>query len=102
LDSSDIDQKVRANIANKGKGPAGDAGLRLRRELAMQGKKLPLLGNDDDSANFQYVKHFLMEDFKVFGQQFGLEYAEAFRYVGPEPSFEGRIRKYANAHAVPL
>ncbi len=100
--SSYIDQKVRANIANKGKGPAGDAGLRLRRELAKQGKKLPLLGDDDDTANFQYVKHFLMEDFRVFGKQFGLEYAEAFRYVGPEPSFEGQIRKYADAHAVPL
>jgi len=100
--SSYIDQKVRANIANKGKGPAGDAGLRLRRELAMQGKRLPMLGNDDDTANFQYVKNFVMDDFRVFGHQFGLGYAEAFRYVGPEPSFQGRIRKYADANAVPL
>jgi hypothetical protein len=93
---------VRANIANKGKGPAGDAGSRLRRELARQGKKLPLLGESDDSANFQYVKNFLMEDFRVFGRQFGLEYAEAFRYIGPEPSFQDGIRKYVAAHAVPL
>ena len=100
--SSYIDQNVRANIANKGKGPAGDAGSRLRRELAGQGKKLPLLGDNDDTANFQFVKNFLMEDFRVFGRQFGLEYAEAFRYIGPEPNFQEGIRKYAAAHAVPL
>src|SRR3954468_17236541 len=61
--SSYIDTKVRVNMANQGKGPAGNAGIRLREYLRSQGKKLPLLGNDDDTARFQYVKHFLMEDF---------------------------------------
>ncbi|MBI3697216.1 MAG: PIG-L family deacetylase, partial [Acidobacteria bacterium] len=100
--SSYIDHKVRANIANKGKGPAGDAGLRLRQELAKQGKKLPLLGNDDDTANFQYVKHFLMDDFRTLGKQFGVEYAEVFRYIGPEPDYRQTIRKYVDEHAVAL
>ena len=48
--SAYIDQKVRGNVANKGKGPAGTAGSRLRLELAREGKKLPLLGDDDDTA----------------------------------------------------
>src|SRR6266581_5747938 len=61
--NSYIDHKVRTNVANTGKGPAGTAGSRLRQELARQGKKLPLLGNDDETANFAYVKHFLMDDF---------------------------------------
>ncbi|HYM10726.1 MAG TPA: PIG-L family deacetylase [Bryobacterales bacterium] len=100
--SSYIDHKVRANIANKGKGPAGDSGKRLRQELARQGKKLPLLGNDDDAANFQYVKHFLMEDFHTLGQQFGVEYAEVFRYIGPEPDHRPTVRKYVDDNAVPL
>src|SRR5215831_16277518 len=43
--SSYIDHKVRANVANKGKGPAGDNGARLRQTLAAQGRKLPLLGD---------------------------------------------------------
>jgi LmbE family N-acetylglucosaminyl deacetylase len=97
-----IDQKVRANVANKGKGPAGTAGARLRRDLAKQGKKLPLLGGDDDSANFAYVKHFLMDDFRILGGLFGLEYAEAFRYIGPEPNYAESVRRYAGEHAVPL
>ena len=50
--SSYLDQKVRANVANNGKGPAGDNGARLRKTLAAQGRKLPLLGDDDDTANF--------------------------------------------------
>ena len=65
--SSYIDHKVRANVANKGKGPAGDNGARLRQALAKQGKRLPLLGDDDDTANFQYVKHFIMDDFRALG-----------------------------------
>src|SRR3954451_1482985 len=99
--SSYIDTKVRVNMANKGKGPAGSAGSRLRQELLKQGKKLPLLGDDDETANFQYVKFFLMEDSRLYGQQFGCEYVEAFRYIGAEPNYLDNIRKYAAEHAVP-
>jgi len=97
-----IDHKVRGNVANKGKGPAGEAGSRLRRELSRQGKKLPLLGGDDNTANFQYVKHFLMDDWKLLGERFGLGYAEAFRYIGPPPDYGANIRKYVDQHAVSL
>jgi len=100
--SSYIDHKVRANVANKGKGPAGDSGMRLRQELARRGKKLPLLGDDDDTANLQYVKHFLMEDFRTLGQQFGLEYAETFHYIGRDPDFRPKIRRYVDEHEVSL
>ena len=100
--SSYIDPKVRANVANKGKGPAGVAGANLRRELARQGKRLPLLGNDDETANLAYVKNFLMDDFRLLGEQFGLGYAEAFRYIGPEPAYAATIREYVNRNAVPL
>lgn len=100
--SSYIDTKVRSNVANKGKGPAGEAGSRMRQELARRGRKLPLLGNDDETANFAYVKHFLMDDFRLLGEQFGLKYAEAFRYIGPEPDYRANIRKYAEENSVPL
>ena len=100
--SSHIDNKVRVNVANKGKGPAGSGGVRLREYLRQHGKRLPLLGADDDTANFQYVKHFLMEDFHWLGQQFGVEYAEAFRYIGPEPRYEDRIREAAMEQGVAL
>jgi LmbE family N-acetylglucosaminyl deacetylase len=100
--SSYIDPKVRANIANKGKGPAGTSGARLRQELAKEKMRLPMLGNDDETANFAYVKQFLMDDFRLLGGKFGLGYAEAFRYIGPEPSYAANILEYAKKNAVPL
>jgi LmbE family N-acetylglucosaminyl deacetylase len=100
--SSYIDVKTRVNVANQGKGPAGGAGIRLREYLRRQGKKLPLLGGDDQTASFQYVKHFLLEDFHLLGQQFGVQYAEAFRYIGPDSPYEERIRQAAIAEAVAI
>jgi LmbE family N-acetylglucosaminyl deacetylase len=100
--SSYIDQKSRGNVANRGKGPAGGSGSLLRQELARQGKRLPLLGNDDETADVEYVKHFLMEDWKLLGKRFGLEYAEAFRYIGPPADYNTNIRRYVNQHAVAL
>ena len=100
--SSYIDTKTRVNVANQGKGPAGNAGIRLREYLRAQGKELPLLGDDDETARFQYVKHFLMEDFRLLGQQFGLGYAEGFRYIGPEPQYEDRIRRASLEQAVAI
>jgi len=95
-----IDHKVRGNVANRGKGPAGAAGSRLRQELARQGKRLPLLGDDDVTADFQYVKHFLMEDWRLLGRRFGLQYAEAFRYIGPDADYSANIRRYVDQNAV--
>jgi LmbE family N-acetylglucosaminyl deacetylase len=100
--SSYIDHKVRGNVANKGKGPAGEAGSRLRQELAREGRKLPLLGDTDATANFQYVKQFLMDDWRLLGERFGVQYAEAFRYIGPTPNYRDNIRKYVDQHAVRL
>lgn len=100
--SSYIDHKTRGNVANRGKGPAGGAGSRLRAELAKQGKKLPLLGSDDDTADFQYVKHLLMDDWRVLGEHFGLGYAEAFRYIGPPSDYRNNLSEYVDRNAVPL
>jgi LmbE family N-acetylglucosaminyl deacetylase len=100
--SSHIDQKVRGNVANRGKGPAGSAGSRLRTQLARERKKLPLLGDTDDAADFNYVKHFLMEDWRLLGERFGCRYAEAFRYIGAEQSHQSRIREFVDRNAVAL
>jgi LmbE family N-acetylglucosaminyl deacetylase len=100
--SSYIDHKVRSNVANRGKGPAGGAGSRLRSQLAREGKRLPLLGDTDQTADFGYVKQFIMEDWRRMGAMFGVEYAEAFRYIGPEPRYQDNIMKYVNDHATSL
>jgi LmbE family N-acetylglucosaminyl deacetylase len=96
--SSTIDAKVRANLVNKTQGPAGDNGARLRHSLAAQGKKLPILGDDDETANFEYVKQIMLNRDHELGRKYGLEYAEAFHYIGPE---EDAVGKYVKEHATP-
>src|SRR5881394_3811315 len=46
-----VDQMIDCNRANKAKGPAGNHGSRLRADLARKGQMLPLLGNDDVTAD---------------------------------------------------
>jgi LmbE family N-acetylglucosaminyl deacetylase len=100
--SSYIDTKVLGNVANKGKGPAGENGSRLRKQLAQEGRKVPLLGDDDDTANAAYIKHFLMDDFRLLGERFGLGYAEAFRYIGPDSNYREKVREYVDKNAIKL
>ena len=100
--SSHVDVMVRSNMANKTQGPAGRAGVALRDRLVKEGKKLPMLGDSDDTANFQYVKQFLLEDERALGKKYGVEYAEAFHYIGPGASYAPTMDDYIKKNAVPL
>ncbi len=97
--SSYIDGKVNVNRANVTQGPAGENGARLRRRLAAQGKRLPVLGNDDETANRQYIKQFVLRENRTLGQSHGVEYAEQFHYIGPS---DRHVDDYVERHAVPL
>ena len=81
-------------IGPTAKGPAGNHGSRLRGELAKRGQKLPLLGDDDVTADRNYIKEFVLARSRTLGQKYGVEYAEAFHYVGgrPPPSL-GRLHQ---------
>jgi LmbE family N-acetylglucosaminyl deacetylase len=100
VDISDfMDQKVVVNIANVTQGPSGNTGSLLRKRLAAQGKRLPLLGNDDDTANKQYTKQFALSRDRAHGQAHGLAYAEPYHYIGPD---ESDVELYISRNAVPL
>jgi LmbE family N-acetylglucosaminyl deacetylase len=94
-----IDKKVESNIVCKTQGPGGDNGARLRKRLAEEGKKLPILGDDDQTANFNYVKEFLLEQDRINGKKYGLDWAECFHYIGPTPS---KLDEYIQKNAVSL
>jgi LmbE family N-acetylglucosaminyl deacetylase len=97
--SAYIDQKVYANMANITQGPAGDNGAQLRKKLAAQGRRLPILGNDDETANRHYTKEFALARDRVRGRAYGLEYAEYFHYV---PADESDLEAYIQKNAIPL
>jgi LmbE family N-acetylglucosaminyl deacetylase len=104
--SDTLEQKIDANLANITQGPAGENGSLLRRQLEKEGKYLPLLGNTDQEANRNYIRHFVLDkdskylrgvpSDKEIGKTYNLEWAEAFHYIGPEPSV---MAKYIEEHA---
>jgi LmbE family N-acetylglucosaminyl deacetylase len=94
-----FDQKVAVNVANVTQGPAGENGSALRKRLADQKLKLPILGDDDATANRQYIKHIVLREDAELGRRYGLSYAEPFHYIGPKPSM---LDDYIKQHAVPL
>jgi hypothetical protein len=96
--SSYVDKKSVVNRANVTQGPAGDTGARLRQRLAAEGKRLPLLGNDDETANLNYIKEFVFDRDREWGQRYGVAYAEPFHYIGP---VEDKLAAYLEQHAVP-
>lgn len=104
--SNFIDRKVEANMSIVSQGGAGNTGSILRKKLAEEGKKLPLLGNDDKSADFNYIKNFMLDQFsetlrgvpsdKKTGEQYGLQWGERFRYFGRlQPEMQDYISKNA-------
>lgn len=102
--SKQIDKKVDANRANVAKGPAGHLGSRLRAELAKRHQRLPLLGDDDLSADRNYIREFVMAQSRELGRQYGVEYAEAFHYIAPGAAGadqDPRVDTYVKEHAVP-
>jgi hypothetical protein len=99
-----IEKKVEANRANVAKGPAGTNGSRLRAELAKRNLRLPLLGEDDATADRNYIREFVLARNRELGKRYGVEYAEVFHYIGPGASGgrSSRVEEYIQKNAVPL
>jgi LmbE family N-acetylglucosaminyl deacetylase len=98
-----VEKKVEANRANVAKGPAGTNGSRLRAELAKRNLQLPLLGDDNETADRNYIREFVLARNRELGRRHGVEYAEAFHYIGPGSAGRGaRVEEYIRKHAVPI
>lgn len=80
-----VERKIDVNLENKAQGPAGENGQRLRARLAAEGRRLPLLGDDDRTANREYIRQFVLDRDRAAGAPHGFAYAEAFHYVAPPP-----------------
>jgi LmbE family N-acetylglucosaminyl deacetylase len=94
-----MEHKIAVNLLNVAQGPAGQNGAQLRRRLREQGLRLPLLGDDDQTADREYVRNFVLQRDSEIGTRFGVRYAEAYHYIGMEPT---TLEAYVRAHAVKL
>ncbi len=91
-----VQQKIDGNLVNKTQGPAGNNGAQLRASLSGKHMRLPLLGNDDATANNEYIREFLLGPNRVVGKKYGLQYAEEFHYIGkPQDEVGDYVKKNA-------
>lgn len=100
--TSYIDKKIEVNVANKTQGPAGDNGAKLRAKLAAQNLRLPILGDNDETANRQYVKEFVLKPDEETGKKYGLKYAEQFHYIDQRTPESYGVEEYVKKNAVPI
>lgn len=96
-----VPQMIDCNRANRAKGPAGTHGSQLRAELAKKGLRLPLLGSDDETADRKFIEHFILSRSRELGKKYGVDYAEAFHYIGPS-SRRNAVEDYIEKNAVPI
>jgi hypothetical protein len=59
---------------------------------------LPLLGEDDRTANREYIRQFVLDRDRDAGAPHGLAYAEAFHYIATPPD---SVQEYLRQHASP-
>jgi LmbE family N-acetylglucosaminyl deacetylase len=78
----------------------GNLGSQLRTQLAAQGKRLPLLGNDDRTADREYIRHFLLDKDRDFAKAHGLQFAERFYYFDDRPPGRTKVDEYVAKNAV--
>lgn len=99
--SSHIEKKIDAIVECKTQGD-GNRGSLVRAQLARQGKRLPLLGNDDRTADRAYVRQFLLDNEQEYGKQHQLQYAERFYYIDQRLPSRSKAEEFIEKNAVQL
>ncbi len=96
-----IEKKIDAIVECRSQG-GGNWGSQLRARLAKQGRRLPLLGSDDRTADREYVRQFLLDDDREYGREHGLKFAERFYYRDQRPPVRSKVEEYITKNAVAI
>ena len=92
--SSTIEKKINSVVECKSQG-RGNSGSKLRARPAKQRKHLTILGNDDKTADREYVRQFLITPYRRLGEKYGVVYAERFYYIDEKrPPGKSEVEKY--------
>lgn len=97
--SAHIGKKIDAMAECKSQG-GGNRGSILRARLARERKRLALLGDDDRTADREYVRQFLLDDNREYGKSYNLEYAERFYYIDERQPARSKVDEYVEKHAM--
>ena len=99
--SSHIDRKIESIVECRSQG-GGNHGSLLKAKLAAQGKRLPILGNDDRTADREYIRHFMLDGERECGAPHGFTYAERYYYIDQRGSEFTKVDEYVSKNAVAL
>lgn len=96
-----IQRKLEALCANKTQ--VGNMMNHMRAQLAAQGRKLPILDTNNETAIRNYAEVFLLEESRSVGREYGLKYAERFYYyTSTRSDYLEYQQDYIDKNAVPL
>ena len=96
-----IEKKIDSIVECRSQG-GGNLGSQLRSQLAQQGKRLPLLGNDDRTADREYARQFLLDTSRESGKPHKLAFAERFYYIDQRRPQRSAVDEYVAKNAVAL
>jgi len=96
-----IEKKIDAIVECRSQG-GGNWGSLLRAQLTRQARRLPLLGNDDRTADREYVRQFLLDDDREYARPHRLQFAERFYYTAQRPPAKSRVDEYVEKNAEPV
>ena len=99
--TSYIEKKIDSIVECRSQG-GGNNGSLLRSRLAAQGRRLPILGNDDRTADREYVRHFMLDDEIEHGKPYGLSYAERYYYIDQRRPEISKVEDYVSKNAIAL
>jgi LmbE family N-acetylglucosaminyl deacetylase len=97
--SSHSEKKIDAIVECRSQG-GGNSGSLLRARLSRQGKRLPLLGGDDRTADREYVRQFLLDDCRQYGKPHKFAFAERFYYIDRRDQKKSQVDQYIEKNAV--
>jgi LmbE family N-acetylglucosaminyl deacetylase len=98
---SHIEKKIASLVECRSQG-VGNLGSLLRARLAREGKRLPLLGNDDRTADREYVRQFLLDDEREYAKVHNLAFAERFHYIDQRHPAKSKVDEYVEKNTVSL
>src|SRR5262245_3470809 len=97
---SHVEKKITSLVECRSEG--GNLGSLLRARLAREGKRLPVLGNDDRTADREYIRQFLLDDEREYAKAHNLILAERFYYIDQRQLAKSKVDEYIQRNAVPL
>ena len=63
---------------------------------------MAILGDDDSTADREYIRQFLLDDSREAGKPYSLAYAERFYYMDQRQPSRSKVDDYVDKHAVRL